>query len=191
MPDVDVRARILREATRLFADRGYGTTTVREVVEAAGVTKPTLYYYFRSKEALFLEVVHTHLEGMTALVEEAVAGPGTVRARLERFVERYVAGALENEDAVRLLATVQHPAEDGRPQVDVMTIHLRKVELMTRLVSLGIERGELRANLDPRAAVLALIGMVNLYLLARLHGVSCAPDHRAQLLDIFFDGVGA
>lgn len=39
-------------AARLFAERGYDATSVREIVEAAGVTKPTLYYHFGSKEGL-------------------------------------------------------------------------------------------------------------------------------------------
>ncbi len=188
MSDPDVRTRILHEATRLFAERGYGATSVREVVQAAGVTKPTLYYHFANKEALFLETVHLHLERLNGLVEEALASPGSVRARLERFVEHYVQGALDDVPAVRLLMTVQHPAEKGRPQVDVMTVHLHKVELLTGLIAEGIESGELRADLDPRAAVLAFIGMVNFYLVAQIHGVAMPPDHARRLLDIFFHG---
>lgn len=51
------RERILREATRLFGHAGYAGASVREVVEAAGVTKPTLYYYFKNKEDLFRQAV--------------------------------------------------------------------------------------------------------------------------------------
>src|SRR5260221_5464528 len=43
---------IARVAARLFATQGYEATSVRTIVEAAGVTKPTLYYYFGSKEGL-------------------------------------------------------------------------------------------------------------------------------------------
>ena len=52
-----VRERLLREALRLFTERGYAATTVREIVAAAGVTKPVLYYYFGSKEGLYLEIM--------------------------------------------------------------------------------------------------------------------------------------
>ncbi len=47
-----VARHIARTAARLFAERGYDATSVREIVEAAGVAKPTMYYYFRSKEGL-------------------------------------------------------------------------------------------------------------------------------------------
>jgi TetR/AcrR family transcriptional regulator len=48
----EVAKQIARVAARLFAERGYDATSVREIVEAAGVTKPTLYYHFGSKEGL-------------------------------------------------------------------------------------------------------------------------------------------
>ncbi len=47
-----VARHIARVAARLFAERGYDATSVREIVAAAGIAKPTLYYYFRSKEGL-------------------------------------------------------------------------------------------------------------------------------------------
>ncbi len=48
----EVARQVARVAARLFAERGYDATSVREIVEAAGVTKPTLYYHFGSKEGL-------------------------------------------------------------------------------------------------------------------------------------------
>lgn len=48
----EVAGQIAHAAARLFAERGYDATSVREIVEAAGVTKPTLYYHFGSKEGL-------------------------------------------------------------------------------------------------------------------------------------------
>jgi AcrR family transcriptional regulator len=48
----EMARQIASTAARLFAEKGYDATSVREIVEAAGVTKPTLYYHFRSKEGL-------------------------------------------------------------------------------------------------------------------------------------------
>jgi AcrR family transcriptional regulator len=56
-PDEGARHRLLVAATRLFARTGYAATSVREIVEAAGVTKPVLYYYFQSKEGLYLAIL--------------------------------------------------------------------------------------------------------------------------------------
>ncbi len=61
----DMADHIARVAARLFAARGFDATPVRTIVEAAGVTKPTLYYHFGSKEGL-AQALLTH--PMTAFV---------------------------------------------------------------------------------------------------------------------------
>lgn len=52
----DTKVRILLAAARLFANRGYAGTSVREIVAMAGVTKPTLYYYFKNKDDLCIKL---------------------------------------------------------------------------------------------------------------------------------------
>ncbi|MEA2040283.1 MAG: TetR/AcrR family transcriptional regulator, partial [Thermodesulfobacteriota bacterium] len=47
-----VRARLLVAGTTIFAEKGYASTTVREIVARAGVSKPVLYYYFKNKEGI-------------------------------------------------------------------------------------------------------------------------------------------
>lgn len=58
------RRRILEAATRLFAERGYETTGMRELAASIGMTPPAIYHYFESKEAL-----------MEALIEDSLRGP--------------------------------------------------------------------------------------------------------------------
>jgi TetR/AcrR family transcriptional regulator len=191
--ELEVRDRILLVATRLFAERGYGSTSVREVVEAAGVTKPTLYYWFANKEALFLEVVHRHLDGMDRFVDDVVTSKGSVRARLRRFVGEYVRGALDNMDAVKLLMSLKHPTTSAppsdQPEVDLMSMHERTTAAFERLLQEGVDTRELRGDLDVRAAVVAFVGAVNLYLLASVHGRQFPPDFADTLLDLYFHGV--
>ncbi len=53
----DTEARLYNCALTLFAEKGYAATSVREIIEAAGVTRPVLYYYCRDKEELFSRIV--------------------------------------------------------------------------------------------------------------------------------------
>ena len=66
----DTRARILLEAAMLFADRGFDTPSVREICEAAGVSKPMLYYHFDSKSGLIAAVLTTLHDDFEALITE-------------------------------------------------------------------------------------------------------------------------
>ncbi|TNE92465.1 MAG: TetR/AcrR family transcriptional regulator [Deltaproteobacteria bacterium] len=192
MGEEDLPDRIVREATRLFAHKGYGSTSVRELAEAVGVTKPTLYYHFGNKESLFLKVVHYHIDRIEEIVRDAVAPGGTVREQLARFAREYIREAANNQDALRLLLTVQQPTEREQPSVDIMSLHLRKIAVLQDVFAAGVSAGEIRADLDPHGGILAFIGMVNLACVAALHGDCTRPeDHAATIIDIFYRGVGA
>lgn len=86
---------IARVAARLFAERGYDATSVREIVEAAGVTKPTLYYHFGSKEGLAQALVSRPMEQLCEAMRsrrQAAAGPeealaAMLQAKLDFCVE--------------------------------------------------------------------------------------------------------
>lgn len=190
--EVSLRARILAEATDLFARKGFGGAAVRELAAAVGVTKPTLYYHYGSKEQLYLATVNAHVEAATRAIEEAVAGPGSVRARLNRFVQTQCRFVQENAAAVRLLITCNHePAAAGAPPVDLMTMHRHHAELLHGLLQDGVRSGELRPDLDLPTAVLAFLGMVHLPILAALHGapLPLGDAHAHSIVDLFYRGV--
>jgi TetR/AcrR family transcriptional regulator len=159
--DDSVKERILREATRSFAEKGFGSTSVREVVEAAGVTKPTLYYWFENKEALFLEAVRIRVEALHACTLDAVRGPGTPRERLARFTRNIVRLYATDADGMKMIMVIHHKPEDGRPAVDMISVYKANRLLLLDLIREGMATGEFRADLDPDDVALALIGMLN------------------------------
>lgn len=75
-------ARILITATRLFMQRGYSAVSINDIVQAADVTKPTLYYHFSDKEELFVLVAIHMLAEMYATMRRAIADQPDTRGRL-------------------------------------------------------------------------------------------------------------
>ncbi len=75
-----IASRLLEEAVRLFAAKGYPATSTREIVEAAGVTKPMLYYYFRNKEGLLAAAIAHFVDPFHARLREVLAQPSAARA---------------------------------------------------------------------------------------------------------------
>ena len=55
--EAGTRERLLETASQLFASKGYASTSVREIVARAGVSKPVLYYHFQSKEGLYYAIL--------------------------------------------------------------------------------------------------------------------------------------
>ncbi len=86
VPDVHLATsaeRILSTALDLFAVKGYDATAVREICEAAGITKPTLYHFYGSKDGVFQALVRTGFLEYRAMVDAALATPGSFRHRVK------------------------------------------------------------------------------------------------------------
>ena len=81
-----VATRILAVATRMFADRGYGSVTTRQIAHKARVTFPTMYRRFPSKRELYLAACGAVLERAGSKYVKQVRLAGTAETRLLRFV---------------------------------------------------------------------------------------------------------
>lgn len=78
-PHASSAERILDTALDLFAVKGYDATSVREICEAAGITKPTLYHFFGSKDGVLQALVRTGFDQYRALVANAFGESGSFR----------------------------------------------------------------------------------------------------------------
>ncbi len=98
-----VAAQIARTAAQLFAAKGYEATAVREIVEAAGVTKPTLYYHFGSKEGLAQTLLSAPMARLQGELRAILDGPGGPLAKVEAMAEAHFGFIRDDPDRARLL----------------------------------------------------------------------------------------
>jgi AcrR family transcriptional regulator len=86
----DTRDRILSVALRLFADRGYANTSLREIAEELGVTKAALYFHFKTKEEIITGILRDYLSGLDSLLDGVgVGGPPATLAGREQLLRRF------------------------------------------------------------------------------------------------------
>lgn len=140
-----VRERLLDAAISLFAERGYAATSIREIVEAAGVTKPALYYYYQSKEGIFRAILEEVERRALEIVAGSAATRGSTRERIERLFLSMHALFEREKTAVRFLNAVMWGPAQGIPRCDLLSIHEKFRREVERLVAQGIADGELRA----------------------------------------------
>lgn len=186
----EVRDRLLAGATRLFASKGYAATTVREIVERAGVTKPVLYYYFRSKEGIYLDLMREPFGRFAAIVDETLLEEGSARERLFRLCLRAYDIFLENVDAARVMYSIYYGPPQGAPFVDFDAYHHRFQEAVLQIVREGVRSGEFRrVNLND--AVWAVMGPLNVAMEVEL----CHPpqgigrDGVRRVLELVLEGI--
>ena len=84
-PTADRRQQLLNVARALFASRGYVTTTMDDVAEAAGFTKPIVYQHFAGKEALYAELVTSTGDALIKELTEAVADSPSPEETVDPF----------------------------------------------------------------------------------------------------------
>lgn len=185
---------IASTAARLFAERGYDATSVREIVEAAGVTKPTLYYHFRSKEGLAQALLTDPLNALADTIRRIDQETADPLIALERVLDAQLEFCRENPDRARFIfALMFGPVVSGLAG-ELAPYRQCTNDCMTgiarRLAGLGIVAA---SRVD--AFVLACRGVVIASMLAYLyHGQELEPDLPGRLIgDLlrgFADGVG-
>lgn len=98
--EADTRSAVLREAASLFAAHGYDAVSVREIVAAAGVTKPALYYHFGNKEGVARALVEEFLGAATAMRHGVFGRAEGVRDLFETYTREMLALALQYKDTL-------------------------------------------------------------------------------------------
>ncbi|MGQ9926814.1 MAG: TetR/AcrR family transcriptional regulator [Chloroflexaceae bacterium] len=185
-----IRDTIIVAAARLIVARGYDGVAMREIAEAAGISKPGLYYHFRDKEDL-LEAVLTHWVAETeALVIAARQAPNT-RARLSVLVRGLFAQAPLQRALIRL-GTQDLPrlgeATRERIQRCYASGFLEPIEAIIRD---GVAQGELRP-VNPHLTTWLLLGMLYPFFHTDHPCARLADEHTAtRIVESLLDGIAA
>jgi AcrR family transcriptional regulator len=157
------RERLLREAAGLFNRKGYAATSVGEIVAAAGVTRPVLYYHFESKAGLYLAILEDAVGRLRPAVEASLRDDGTVAPdRVRGLCAAIVACALENLEVVRLVRSLHHSPPQGAPAFDVWEFPLTIKDVLTRIVEEGVRSRQI-ARVAPEDLVWTVLGLVNVF----------------------------
>src|SRR3954470_7203907 len=153
LPAVRRRRQLLDVALEVFAERGVHGTSMDEVAEAAGVTKPVLYQHFGSKRDLYLQLLDDVGQRLLEDVQKATAAAGGPRQQVASGFEAYFRFVADHESAFRLLF-----GGDGREADREFADAVRRVEdAMADAVALLIE-----ADIDDDHRGLLAYGVVGL-----------------------------
>ena len=153
------REQILKEATRIFSEKTYHGTTLKDIADAVGMLKGSLYYYINSKDKLLadiiLEAAHTLNEDLVR-VEHSNLDP---IERLRQIVKEHVKFNAIYREAGILFLTEKNTIS-SLEMGELMKIFGRRDRLLARTLSEAIEKGLYRA-VDIRITSLAIVGMCN------------------------------
>ena len=156
---------ILDAALAEFAALGLGGARVDRIAERAGVNKRLIYYYFGSKEDLFLAVLERAYEGIRSeerRIEMSQVEPIEAIRRLIAFTWNYY---IEHPEFLTLLNSENlHRARHLRRSTKIASMHSPFVQTLADVLQRGHEAGLFRAGVDPVQLYISIAGLAYFYL---------------------------
>ena len=161
----DARKKIFSVAARLFADKGYNAVSMREISEQAELSKPTIYYYFGSKEGIYKELVTTGFSHMHSVLENIVPLKVTVSEKLNLILKKYFNFSQNYPEFTKFISNLIYSAEKMEFLISFKKEAEQKEELITGLFREGIQTGEFTPSLNPDIATHVFFGVLMRYIM--------------------------
>lgn len=195
-----VKQAIMNTALKLFSAKGYEGVAVSELTEGAGITKPTLYYYFKSKEGLYEAVCQSHYNQLNELItESSIYKPNPedykedIYLTLIQVTKVYFSFAKKNEAFFRII--LLHMAMPSSSEVFkiVEKHHFVQFDIIENMFR---NMAKSHGNLNGKSKTLSwsFIGAINSYISLSFSGISkqALNDKAAQeIVHQFMHGIYA
>lgn len=185
------RERLLDEALTLFSQKGYAATGIRDILQAAGVTQPTLYHHFEDKASLLQALIERHYGESQERLAEIVASEVTVSGKLLAFVKTSFEYCNKDPRVPRLMfQTYFGPTV---PEIDGVLDKLteKRFRLVVQVMEDAIAAGELSPS-DPEFLALSFCSMVdqplNLFSRKARPKRYLTPDLAQAIVHLFLGG---
>jgi TetR/AcrR family transcriptional regulator, cholesterol catabolism regulator len=158
--DASTKDVVLASAAALFAERGYHGTRIKDIAQAAGLSKPAVYHYVRSKEELLFALASETIQHHLVAAEEAASSSDDPVEALTAFIEAHLRGLFSKRASVAfaLLEARSLPADQFRSIAELRGQYARKME---QLIRKGRDRGVLRRDVPERELSIALSNVLN------------------------------
>jgi TetR/AcrR family transcriptional regulator, cholesterol catabolism regulator len=180
--------RILKTSAKIFAEKGFHRTSVRDISRATKMSLAGLYYYFTTKEELLYLIQERCFVTLLQRWERAAVPEMDARTRIRFFAENHLSFFCHNMHEMKVMA---HEDESltGEFQVKILVLKRRYVKVIMDLIR-ELQDQEGGKKVDLRVATFTLFGMMNwIYTWYQPKRDLPLPQLMEQMLRIYFFGV--
>lgn len=160
---MDNKSKIEECALEMFWARGYDAVGVQEIVEAAGVTKPTLYHYFGNKEGLLNEIIRNRYSNLFDMINQSAAYKGDLPLTMYKLTSSYFSYAKVNSKFYGLIMSFMFYPYESEPYKAVKPLIDKEISM---LEDLFLQASKDHGNMKNRHKIYAAtyFGMINTYI---------------------------
>lgn len=186
----DTKEIILHAATALFARQGYDGTSIRDIVEEAGVTKPVLYYYFKNKEDLYIYLINDAYAFFFDEIRSVVNTKKAFSTRLKELVHLYISCHEQYDDTVRIIYNAAFGTSRNHPKVNLQKLEEEHIRMISAFMKEGIQEKIIR-KMPVQNVVMHFLGIVTAHTNYKLlHIESNVKDTEKTIIQLFLNGAG-
>ncbi len=157
-----VTARVLAEATRLFAEKGFLGTSVQEIVDAANVTKGAMYYYYSSKDDLLYEVYHRMIQKELETLDRVMAMDLSPYDTVDALITDVVLTTADHRDDLTIFLREMHRLSPEK--LRAIRADRRRYHVAFRsVIEEGQRSGEFRPDVSAELVTIGFFGLVHHY----------------------------
>lgn len=185
----EAEKRLLASALGLFSEKGYEGTSIREIIERAGVTRPVLYYYFENKEHLFRRLVESWFAELVEDMDRVQVGVVGYRERLKVLIWNIFEHAEGSPTVVRLIFHTFFAPRHQAPKLDKDALWESRFTRIKSIMQEGVESGDFAGH-DPDSLAMTFCGMMDMHIMTKINRphMELSKELGETIVDIFLDG---
>lgn len=185
------KTKIFSEAARLFAEKGYHGVSMREISERSGVTKPTIYYYFRNKAGIYEELISESIKRMNELHERIRKQSSSAKEKLINLVKYNFIACLKHPEYIKFIYSL-FTSRDKLPFLeDFKQRAFKGRKLLTDIIHQGIQSKEFGAGANPELASLIIESVITQFIWLHLETdkVQLSDELAEKIIEMIFKGL--
>src|SRR5262245_27991517 len=188
------RQQILGAAFKRFAPAGYAATSVQDILSAASVTKPTLYYYFQNKAGLYQALIDRAHDERLRLMQEAAARADSLSEKLIEILAALFEFLQNNRELTRIaFVTLFASAGEIPSEIRYLDKCTRNYEFIHSLIKQGQAENVLTKQQSSDELAMAILGMLNIYVMGDVLRQNRKLDRpmAERIVALFLEGAAA
>lgn len=155
----DRKEQIFAAGAALFAEKGYGRTSLQEVADRLGITKPAIYYYYRSKDDLLHAITDFVMDRVLSDITEIRGSGLPPLAKLHELIRRYITFFAAHPAELTIMSTEVDSLKPG-PREEIIA-RQREYTGHARAIVSDILAGKPGRHVNETSVVFALLGGMN------------------------------
>lgn len=187
----DTKDKIFATAAHLFAQKGYNGVSMREISEQSGVTKPTIYYYFGSKEGIYEELIETGMQYVISSFERIVQIEASAKEKLVMMTKTFFQISIDAPEFSKFFMTIVTPLSDN----EIVDKFKRKMKhqgnAIMSVIEQGVESGEFGVSAKPELAAQIIGGVWQHFIWQQLSTkkIVLTDDLAEEIIELLFKGL--